>query len=84
MRFVIWSSVLVLSAAGLASIAIPASAQDRYCLQGREWGYPGNCEFSTYAQCRATASGTDSDCGINPRYGYRHQREDWHGPYRHD
>lgn len=39
--------------------AMPASAQDRYCLQGRQWGYPGNCAFATYAQCMATASGTE-------------------------
>lgn len=47
--------------------------QDRYCLQGREYGYPGNCAFSTYSQCRASASGTESGCGINPRYGYSQQ-----------
>jgi hypothetical protein len=44
--------------------------QDRYCLQGRQEGYPGNCEFSSYAQCMATASGTDSGCGINPYYAF--------------
>ena len=54
--------------------AVPASAQDRYCLQGRQWGYPGNCAFATYAQCIATASGTESWCGINPRYAYARQR----------
>ena len=32
---------------------------DSYCLQGHIWGYPGNCQFSSYAQCMATASGTD-------------------------
>jgi hypothetical protein len=47
-----------------------AGIQDRYCLQGRQWGYPGNCQFSSYPQCSATASGTDSYCGINPRYAY--------------
>ena len=59
----------------------PAFAQDRYCLQGRQWGYPGNCAFATYGQCMATASGTESGCGINPRYasarlrwGYRDAR----------
>ena len=43
------------------------ATQDRYCLQGRQWGHPGNCQFSSYAQCMATASGTDASCGINPR-----------------
>jgi hypothetical protein len=55
-----------------AAAASPASARDyRYCLQGRQWGYPGNCQFSTYRQCMATASGTDSYCGINPRVAFR-------------
>ena len=34
------------------------SVPNSYCLQGRIWGYPGNCQFSSYAQCMATASGT--------------------------
>jgi hypothetical protein len=53
------------------AISAPA-IQDRYCLQGRQWGYPGNCQFSTYEQCMATASGTGSHCGINPRHAHHH------------
>ncbi|MBR0795472.1 DUF3551 domain-containing protein [Bradyrhizobium jicamae] len=41
-----------------------------YCLQGRIWGYPGNCQFSSYAECMVTASGTDASCGINPTYAF--------------
>ena len=38
--------------------AVPAqAANDRYCLQGRSWGYPGNCQFASYQQCAASASG---------------------------
>jgi Protein of unknown function (DUF3551) len=48
--------------------------QDSYCLQGRIWGYPGNCQFSSYAQCMATASGTDAYCGENPHYAFARQR----------
>jgi hypothetical protein len=40
--------------------------QDAFCLQGDQWGYPGNCQFSTYRQCMAAASGTYADCGRNP------------------
>jgi len=64
----------------VASIS-PASAeaiQDSYCLQGRTWGYPGNCQFSSYAQCMATASGTDAYCGINPQYAFARQRNGAH------
>jgi hypothetical protein len=70
----------VLAAVSALTIAgsSPASAgqviQDRYCLQGRQYGYPGNCQFSSYPQCMATASGTTSYCGINPRYAYARQR----------
>lgn len=51
--------------------ALPASAQPDpydypYCLQGKDYGYPGLCHFTNYRQCQATASGTFSYCGPNP------------------
>lgn len=62
------------SLAALMALAPPAAqahpANDRYCLQGRSWGYPGNCQFASYQQCLATASGTSAICGINPRYAF--------------
>jgi hypothetical protein len=64
--------------AGLASVS-PAAAESRYCLQGRIWGYPGNCQFATYQQCQASASGTDAACGINPRYAFARQRGGYGG-----
>ena len=70
-------TVAVLSGVGVVSSisAVPAAEaiQDRYCLQGRISGYPGNCEFSTYQQCMATASGTGDGCGINPMSAYAQQ-----------
>jgi len=63
---------LVLAAMIVITVAsISPAAADRYCLQGGTWGYPGNCQFATYHQCRASASGTISHCGINPRYAHR-------------
>ena len=53
-----------------APLAYPR-APNSYCLQGRQWGYPGNCQFSSFAECRATASGTDAYCGINPQNASR-------------
>jgi len=41
-----------------------------YCLQGKDWGYPGLCYFTSYPQCQASASGTLSYCGTNPRFAY--------------
>jgi hypothetical protein len=70
LAFTALSAILVSATIGSFS---PASAA-RYCLQGAGWGYPGNCQFRTFAQCRASASGTNAGCGINPRYAYARQR----------
>jgi hypothetical protein len=60
--------------AALAASGSTASAQDYpFCLQGREWGYPGLCYFSTYQQCMASASGTNAYCGVNPRFAFERQ-----------
>ena len=57
---------------GFGLPTVPASAHEYpYCLQGTRWGYPGNCQFSTYEECRRTASGTDDYCDVNPRAAYR-------------
>ena len=41
------------------------------CRMARIWGYPGNCQFASYGQCMATASGTNAYCGINPVWAFR-------------
>jgi len=71
------SAVALLVAAGSTS----AVAQDYpWCLQ-KGLGYPGQCQFSTYNQCLATASGTFSYCGINPLVAFAHQRRGyWQEP----
>jgi hypothetical protein len=58
----------------VGSISPASTGPYRYCLQGRQWGYPGNCQFSSYGQCMATASGTDAYCGISPQYAFAGQR----------
>ena len=75
MRHLFQPLFLAASVVTLLASAQPALAQDyKYCLQGRQWGYPGNCAFSSFGQCQAAASGTDSGCGINPRYAFARQR----------
>jgi hypothetical protein len=77
MRLKVTLAILATMSALTAVSSAPAAAagiQDRYCLQGRQWGYPGNCQFSSYPQCMATASGTDAYCGINPQYAFARQR----------
>ena len=72
------ASVSALSLVGSMSPAPAAEAiQDNYCLQGRRSGYPGNCEFSSFQQCMATASGTSDGCGINPMKAYAPQRRSY-------
>jgi hypothetical protein len=70
--FAAFSLAALSSTPGLISPAV-AVVQDRYCLQGRQHGYPGTCHFSTYEQCQATASGTGAHCGINPSHAFRHR-----------
>jgi len=50
MRRPILFAVLAAVSGGTAigSISPAAAAQEQYCLQGRQWGYPGNCQFSSY------------------------------------
>ncbi|CAL75941.1 conserved hypothetical protein; putative signal peptide [Bradyrhizobium sp. ORS 278] len=75
MRRLLFASLSITAVLTAFAATSPASAaQDRFCLQGRGWGYPGNCQFSTYQQCLATASGTGAGCGINPAYAFARQR----------
>jgi hypothetical protein len=83
MRHLSATLLLVLSVATLTSSASTAQIQDRYCLQGRSWGYPGNCQFSTYQQCMATASGTDAYCGINPMHAFARQQGGYRSHHHH-
>lgn len=54
--------------------AVEPAAAARWCLQGRQWGIPGNCQFATRHQCMAAASGTGASCGINPHYAFARSR----------
>jgi len=70
---------VMMTAAGLVGIALasgggaaPAFAGYDYpwCVQGRGVGYPGDCSYRTFEQCRASASGRAAGCGINPRVAF--------------
>ena len=67
--------------------ALSASAQPNdpydypYCLQGRDCGLPGLCQFASYQQCQASAQGTFSYCGVNPRFAHGWQQRSWR-PYQ--
>ena len=50
--------------------ALPAAAQNMpFCIKGCDFGGgTGDCSFSTYQQCQATASGRDATCAPNPYF----------------
>ena len=82
MRTLAALTILTMSIAltdGQARAQTDESAPNSYCLQARNRGYPGDCQYSSYAQCMATASGQGGSCGINPQYAFARQRR---GDYR--
>jgi len=81
MRQVLFAGLVAIGYLAIPITSSSAATHDQYCLQGQEWGYPGNCEFSTYRQCMATASGIGAYCGINPRYAFAHQQRGYPPAY---
>lgn len=62
---------LVSAASAVIAGSTPAAAFDYpYCLQGKQTGIPGECAYSSYAQCMASASGRDAYCALNPRVAF--------------
>ena len=54
---------------GMATVSTPAAAGGyAYCIKGCDFGGGGDCSFSTYQQCLATASGRDAWCAENPDF----------------
>jgi hypothetical protein len=66
------NAVLALMALGAACAieAVPAAAKDfPYCIKGCDYGSSlGDCSFSSYQQCQATASGRLAYCAANPYF----------------
>ena len=67
MRRVMWA--LTVCCLASASSTIPAAAQDYpFCIMGCDFSGRGDCSFSSYQQCQATASGRDAYCAENPYF----------------
>jgi hypothetical protein len=78
-------ALLTLGATVLAGFvtATPAAARDYpWCAQGGEFDYPGECTYSTYAQCEASVSGRLLFCGPNPRVAYGQAPQPQPHPHR--
>ena len=64
-------AMMAVAAAGVAGVATSAPAHaGAWCVQGRDEGIPGDCSYSSYAQCQASASGRNAYCNVNPRYAF--------------
>ena len=69
--------IATLLAAGAATLAgpTPAAAIDYpWCVQGRGIGIPGDCSYTSYNQCMASASGRGLYCNVNPRVAFGRER----------
>jgi hypothetical protein len=59
--------VLATSATIFATGVTPVAASDyAYCLQGVDYAGAGDCQFTSYLQCQASASGRTAYCVANP------------------
>jgi hypothetical protein len=70
---------LMLCCAASLTGALPAAARDYpFCIKGCDFGGSrGDCSFSSYQQCLATASGRDAWCAENPLFSAKaEQRPD--------
>jgi hypothetical protein len=65
-------TILALMALGAACTIDPAPAPAGgmpFCIKGCDFGGgAGDCSFSSYQQCQATASGRDATCAANPYF----------------
>ena len=60
-------AALTTSATIFATGVTPVAASEyRYCLQGDDYAGAGDCKFTSYPQCQATASGRTAYCAANP------------------
>jgi nitrous oxide reductase accessory protein NosL len=77
------SAILALLASGAisAGCSSPAAAFEYpYCIQSQKDGTL--CEYSSYNQCMATASGRGVECIVNPIVAFAAQNQEIQPPQR--
>jgi hypothetical protein len=63
------SALMAIGAIAAVGAAPAAAEGSPYCIKGCDFaGGAGDCSFSSYRQCLATASGRDASCAANPYY----------------
>jgi uncharacterized protein DUF3551 len=74
-KLILAMMTMIAASAATVAASAPATARDYpWCVQGQGVGYPGDCSYTSYAQCMASASGRLVTCGVNPRVAYGQQR----------
>ena len=61
--FLVLATFATIFATGVTPVA---ASEYRYCLQGDDYAGGGDCGFTSYQQCQATASGRMAYCEANP------------------
>ena len=62
-----WALMICAAASGAPPAA--AARDFPFCIKGCDFGGgAGDCTFSSYQQCQATASGRDASCAANPYF----------------
>ena len=61
--FLVLATFATIFATGVTPVA---ASEYRYCLQGDDYAGAGDCQFTSYLQCQATASGRTAYCAANP------------------
>jgi hypothetical protein len=62
-------ALMALSAACAIDAAPAVAGGMPFCIKGCDFsGGTGDCSFSSYQQCVATASGRDATCAANPYF----------------
>jgi hypothetical protein len=52
-----------------------------FCLKGCDFGGNGDCSFTSYAQCQASASGREATCAANPYFSANAELQPNHPRY---
>jgi hypothetical protein len=61
------SALMAIGAIAAINPAPAAAGGMPFCIKGCDFG-TGDCSFSSYQQCQATASGRDAYCAANPYF----------------
>jgi uncharacterized protein DUF3551 len=62
-------ALLVVAAASALAPVGASAGESAFCIKGCDFGAGrGDCSFTSYQQCLATASGRDATCDANPYY----------------